>query len=171
MADFYILRESTNEAEIGYSFPQIVDLPNDYDKNANNSLYKIEPGVLPKIALNLVDLPLASSAKLTDIISTAYISRGLLLSNNAKDIISNFNLPEDHKYYEASVLVDDITKPYFLLLFDVDLTKSIDFPNSKFYVGFDVFKKEEEFNFENAEEYKKNGMIISPNLKSLNLLN
>ncbi len=100
--NYYYLRNSLKDA--GSAPMQIKDMSNGYDFGAANSLRKLTFFTKPAFIPNLQYFVLAHKAKVTDFIQKSFISAyGFLISQKAKNIMVNFNLPQ-HIYFVAGVM-------------------------------------------------------------------
>jgi hypothetical protein len=131
--NYYYLRKSFKD--IGSAPMQIKDMSNGYEFGAANSLRKLTFFTKPAFTPNLQYFVLAHKAKVTDFIQNSFISAyGFLISQKAKSIMVNFNLPQ-HIYFIAGVMYHKkmLGDYYWLHLLEED-THLIDLAESSFYL-------------------------------------
>jgi len=131
---YYILKYSTDNKIVGNTYPQIQQMIDGYNYSSENSLWNVEPTKIPDFTPNLNGFKLKSKAKLTDFLSVSVINYGFLISNQAKSILSNFELPIENKFYNAVVYNGKANYGFNLFHFSCDLTKFIDFKRTEFYL-------------------------------------
>lgn len=154
---YYFLSNSTDEKEIGKSYPQCKGIPSRLGLNKNwfnqeDSMSKLKNSEFPTYNPDL-RFELKKNAILTDLISTSNISaKGLLLSEKAKNIFTTCNLAP-YRVYPASVIQGSINHQYFWLHLVKENLEGIDFLNSKFHITNLAFMKIENLNILSNEDY------------------
>lgn len=130
--EWYIISNSKDD-DIGSQYPQTEFMSPGYDLHKPNSVWNIPNAIFPAFEPDLDYFVLHKKAKLTDVISTGFISAaGFLINDKVKAIFEQFNLPA-HKYYPAKVMHKNaLYVNYFWLHFGEDNSELIDFQNSQF---------------------------------------
>lgn len=145
---FFKIRNSVGK-EIGETYPQLNCLNQDIAFRFNAWSFIEED-------IELL-FELEQKSKPTDILSDASISGfGLIINEKVKNILLKFNLM-NFKLYNAKVKLNGKFEQYFYIhFFDLNLTKQIDYENSKFYETNWTFKENEIVikSFENYLELK-----------------
>jgi hypothetical protein len=130
--NYYYLRNSLKD--IGSAPMQIKSMSDGYDFGAANSLRKLTFFTKPAFIPNLQYFVLAHKAKVTDFIHDIISAYGFLISQKAKNIMVNFNLPQQI-YFVAGVMYHKkmLGDYYWLHLLEED-THLIDLAESNFCV-------------------------------------
>lgn len=166
MKRYAILDNSASRKEVGY-YPQISSLPSNYLEAGERSIYKVPHSDFPEFTPDLSGLPLRKDAKLTDVISCAYISDGFLVNSRALEVFEEFKLPP-YRLHPCTIVQNKLEYEYYWFHYLIDLTAYINFPLSDFYIGFDILSVEGPIAFQDYEdfinkyeEYRVNGKPIS----------
>ncbi len=151
MKEYFGLTESAEDKIIG-TYPQLVDMIEGYDYEANNSVNNLQiyRGIEPPFTNpNLDGFKAAKGAKITDIMSGPIGGRGFILSNRVKSIFEKFKIPK-HYFFEAKIYHKNICYDnYYWFHLVSDYRQFVDYKKSEFYKGKDLFK------FDNYDEYLK----------------
>ncbi len=133
MGKYYILENACNTEETGTEYPQVQKMGTGYNYGASDSIYAIT-NVIPDFTPNFDHFVLHKKSKPTDFISKSLTAFGFIISGRFKKVLSSFKLPK-HKFYPIKMLhnktwLDD----YHWLQIACDLTESIDYQKSEFYI-------------------------------------
>lgn len=163
----WFIIENSKEDDIGKEYPQTEFMRPGYDLHKPNSVWNIPNAKFPDFEPDLDYFILHKKAKLTDVISTGFISAaGFLINDKVKAIFEQFNLP-DHKYYPAKVMHKNaLYVNYFWLHFGEDNSNLIDFNNSQFELLELGFPEEAQpLSINNVQELEK--IWKSNNIKTI----
>ena len=131
---YYFLEESCNK-DVGRNFPQSIALQSGYDPGIENGLNKLMNCVnqLPDFEPTIDNVVLATYAKLTDVISTAYFNHlvGKLVNQRTLDVFLQQEMPP-HKVYPVSVVYKDKHYQYYWLHIISNEHNLINFKRSKY---------------------------------------
>jgi hypothetical protein len=147
MTEYYIASNSTDEKIIGKKYPQCKGIPSQMELTSNwfdqpNSMTNLSNDEFPHFKPELI-FELEEKAKLTDIISPSNISaKGFLINEKVKDIFDKFILA-DHRYYPATLIVNDLKHQYYWLHFVKKDLDNINLNQSIFYKSIFGFDKGE----------------------------
>lgn len=133
MSQYYILKPAVGTKETGMAYPAVESFE-DYDFNAPNSVYKLDSDSFPDFVPD-IRFKLAKGAKICDVMGQGTISAcGLLISQNVKDALEQFNLIP-HKYFSATIEDKGIIHKYYWVHFVwEDGINLLDFKKSKFKI-------------------------------------
>src|SRR4051812_30041341 len=97
---YYSFDFSTEKKDVGSEFPQIQKMKSGYNSDGPHSVYKLGRcyEALPNFTPDLDGFILHSRAKKTDFISKSLTSRGFIISEKVKRILSQYKLPL-HAFY------------------------------------------------------------------------
>jgi hypothetical protein len=136
-----------------------------YNFKAPNSVYALSKSrdKIPDFEPDLNYFVVQAKAKLTDLLSTAPITGGFLISDNLKSILEYYNLPL-HKFFLASISYRKGFYNFHWLHLVSNLTEFIDYPNSIFFVyqnyrhnlGYVEIKSEEDYTLKKDKLKKDN---------------
>ena len=159
---FNILDFACGTQDTGPLFPQIQEMSKGYDYDAENSVDELAKfyDTLPSFEPNLDAFILHKQAKPTDFLSNSLTSVGYLVSEKAKTLLSQFNLPE-HKFYPASVLhKNEPLKGYYWLQIINDFRKFVDYGKSHFFIYQNFSKNAGSIKIQSEQDYlEKNSSI------------
>ncbi len=133
MSQYYILKPAVGTKETGMAYPAVESFE-DYDFNKVDSVYNLDSDFFPNFIPD-IRFKLAKDAKLCDIMGQGTISAcGLLISQNVKDVLEQFNLVP-HKYFPATIEDKGTIHQYYWVHFVwEDGIKYLDFAKSKFKI-------------------------------------
>ncbi len=128
---FFKLNLSTDPKIIGRRFPQIHDIisPEEYDRESENSIYRISSWEEITSDLNVPDFILHGHSKRTDIVSG--VSYMLLISNRLKELVESHSLPRS-QVFETSIIARGKKYSYSLFYLPDNSYQFIDFARSTF---------------------------------------
>lgn len=133
---YFSLSNSTNEKEVGKTWPQCKGLADGYTKewlDQPSSMTNLNNNEFPNLQPDLI-FDLDEKAELSDVISPSMISaKGLLLNQKVKDILEDFNLMS-HKYYPATVREKSNDYQYYWLHIVKPDLLGINFKESEFEI-------------------------------------
>lgn len=134
MSQYYILKPAVGTKETGMAYPAVESFE-DYDFNKVDSVYNLDSDFFPNFIPD-IRFKLAKDAKLCDIMGQGTISAcGLLISQNVKDVLEQFNLVP-HKYFPATIEDKGTIHQYYWVHFVwEDGIKYLDFAKSKFQIN------------------------------------
>jgi hypothetical protein len=159
MSEFYIIKPAVNTKETGSAYPQ-VGLSLNYDKNNQNSIRNLKSFELPNFQPNFNYFELNTKANLTDLLSASMMQYGLMISENLKSLITEFNLQE-YQTFEVPVYSTKNTHQYYWLHFGkTDVLSNINFLKSNFAIYEFGFKKDN-ITIESYEHYQSTLSSIS----------
>jgi hypothetical protein len=143
---YYILKILDEVSNFGFQ----IDLPNYYEYDIKNSLYKIDDENFQEYSLFFPILEYSHPFPITDIIDHAF-TRKLIISNLFKDSLKGLNLP-NHKFYPLTIRYNNQNLEYYFLYYKTEDPNFISFPGSKYIIknGLDECK---EIEFKSTEEY------------------
>jgi methionine synthase II (cobalamin-independent) len=158
---YYLLSNSAKKNEVG-TYPQTTGLVDGYEEFAENSMVNLNSDEFPNFIPDL-RFELDEDAILTDIISPSNLdyAKGLMMNEKAKKIFERFNLIP-HKFYEASIKVNNSKFTYYWMHTIPPALDIIDFANSSFLEVLPTQEKIQRI-FQNYDEYEKYGDIDLPN--------
>jgi hypothetical protein len=135
MPDYYILEVACNTKETGPEYPQVQKMNPGYDYKAPNSVYALSRAVekLPEFQPNLNYFIVEGKAKLTDLLSAAPISGGLLISPLFKSVLEKFRMPI-YQFYPAMVSHKKAYFDYYWLHLISNLVDSVNYSKSTFFI-------------------------------------
>ena len=152
---YYLLAEATEKKATGVLGPQCMAFPKDHNLDwyeSPSSMTKLNNKVFPTDETEFL-FELDEHAILTDFISQAIIpARGFLISNKAKQVLSQFNLLE-HKFYPATIISKKNQISYFWLHLIDSKYGLINFTRSIFYEGFAPGWKQKDFHIKDTEDF------------------
>lgn len=131
---YYVLKSAINTAETGRVYPQIQRMSPNYNYEAKDSIYALSRfvGEFPDFIPNLDYFILKSNAKLTDLLSNAFLpANGLLISKKFSDILREFKLILN-KIYPAKVYYKKEIQEYYWLHIGETLSEVIDYKKTSF---------------------------------------
>lgn len=162
--EYYILKNSTGK-DIGTKYPQCEEMSNDYKYDSPNSVYNTISNMPLSFIPNLDSFKLLPKSKITDIISAATISDGLIISHNLKNVLETFNLKQT-RFYPASILHKEkkYTNYYWLHIY-TNLSDVIDFENSIFFTTNTIGIKKNKLQINSIIELDKARKELAPLLK------
>jgi len=141
----------TSSLATGNVYPQCPHMTNDYNHSAKNSYRKMRHDNFPDFVPNLQSYVLDEVAKLTDFLSKGHPYFGLLINDKMKNLIQDFCLPTS-KFYHASIMNGKhLCHNYFLFHFISDLSDSIDYKKTLFYL-WDTFEASPTICFKNKSD-------------------
>ena len=148
----FVLVPHATGAAVNHVFPQAVDMGNEYDWDAPDSLRHLPPFAPADVPPNLSAFHLDPETKVTDILSqTLTPAPGLLVSNRLRDEVDHFAIQE-HAWYEAPVVHHGRRLRYNWLHFTASLESKIDFTRSTFVVRHET-KREKSRTFASEAEF------------------
>ena len=113
MRMFYTLDPACGTKETGNNFPQIQDMLPKYDWKGANSINKLSRCrfAFPDFEPNLDGLVIKSKTKITDLLITAMLTKGMMISPKFKSLLEGFNLGNvkfypSRIYYKGTFLVE-----------------------------------------------------------------
>ena len=135
--NYYIFKPAVNNLETGSVYPQIQKMSPGYNYKAPNSVHALskEYQHLPDFTPDLDYFELAGKAKLSDLLSTAMVYGGFLISEKLKNVFEQFTLPT-HRFYSARVKYKNQFYNYYWMHIICDLTNAVDYKNSKFFIYY-----------------------------------
>ena len=159
MSEFYIIKPAVNTKETGSAYPQS-GLCLNYDKNSQNSIRNLKSFELPNFQPNFNYFELDTKANLTDLLSASMMQYGLMISEDLKSLITEFNIQE-YQTFEVPVYSIKNTHQYYWLHFgETDILSNINFPKSNFAIcEFGV--KKDNITIESYEHYQSTLSSIS----------
>jgi hypothetical protein len=136
-------------------------------------------GNRPLFNLDLDDVELKSTAKLTDLISVSTILTGFIVSSKLRSLLEKFHLP-NHTYFKVSfrqlnkkTQLIEIVNDYWWLFFQKETGENtVDFTNSEFDKSFHkkyLNKTNEELKIESYKDYMDIFLSCPPAPKSTKL--
>lgn len=96
---YYVLKKVNDEKVVGV-VPQTEGMVAGYDRDADNSVSRMEPYRIPNFLPNIDAIKLSNKAKLVDWLSDPLTGPGLLVSDNFRMILSEHNLCI-HEFYDV----------------------------------------------------------------------
>jgi hypothetical protein len=134
---YYIFKSAVATNETGSVCPQIQKMSPNYNYDAENSVHALSKAhkSFPDFIPDLNYFILHNKAKLSDVLSTAMIHRGFLISKKLKNIFEQFTIAE-HRFYPATVAYKKQFYEYYWMHIICDMTDEIDYPKSTFFVYY-----------------------------------
>ena len=134
---YYIFKTAVNNIETGSVYPQVQEMSPGYNYKAPNSVHALSKVYqhLPDFTPDLDYFELAGGAKLSDLLSTAMVYGGFLISEKLKNLFEKFHLPT-HRFYLARVKYKNQFYNYYWMHIICDLTSAVDYKNSKFFIYY-----------------------------------
>jgi hypothetical protein len=131
---FYSIKTTSERKIIGPEYPQIQTMDGNIHRDAEDSVYNVFCDTFPHFEPNLDHFVLHEKALLTDIVSAAMISCGLVVNQKVKMILEDYRLPP-HKFYPAVIKhKGSFHKNYFWFYFISDIFNYIDYKETKFII-------------------------------------
>ncbi len=140
MRYFYLLNEAVDTPETGYVYPQIQEYGGRMNSGVLDSFRNVRYSELPKFQPNLDYLVLHPQAKLTDLVSSSFLGKGLIISRKFADLFRASKLAEN-KFCEARIQVGDQKFDYYWLLQLSDCSSMINYNESEFWLYHRIQRK------------------------------
>lgn len=145
MIKFYSLSPN-----LKYSFNQL-DLPDDYDSENENSIYKLRENNYHLFKLDIKTLEVQPKIKKTDFLNAVFASPLKIVSEKTKTILEDFKLPP-HKYYPFNVRYEGETYQYYFLFIDFEIWDYVNFKKSIFFAR-NEYNEEHSIELNSKKEY------------------
>ena len=130
----FSIRTTSEKQIIGTECPQIQTMDGTVNKNDPNSLYNVYADAFPNFIPNLNYFVLEKNAEVTDVLSAAMISYGLIVSDKIKDVLSKYQLPP-HQFYPAVIKHrETFLRNYSWFFYISDVLDFIDYDETKFFI-------------------------------------
>jgi hypothetical protein len=163
---YYKLEESNDPKVIGKDDPQIFEITKGYKTNGEHSIHNLRYYYEKFPENNEIDFScftITKNVKLTDLMSCAYNTNGIIISKKFKELLEKFSLL-DCKFYSIDIKrSNEIIKDYFwmhILENKSIVNKWIDFENSVF-VDFLNGNKLDINSYEDYQEMAKQVKLTS----------
>ena len=157
---YYKLEYGCDNKEVGSQYPQVWDFIKGYSpKNEDNGVYSLyydyNP-LFPPVDPDLSCFKLASGAKYTDFLSSAFGNELFFLNENAKRFMEDQNL-DVHRFYKGKVtsLRKKKVEDYYVMKLVSENWQYLDFPNCEFYIEDDETDEVIPIKFKSPEEFIK----------------
>ncbi|WP_224996912.1 hypothetical protein, partial [Cesiribacter sp. SM1] len=119
-----------------WTFGHHIDLPDDYDFEGANSLYKMDDSNFETFAPEFPVFENKHPFPLTDLIKHVFTSK-LIVSQYMADVLTSFKLPK-HRLVPLTIVDKGEAKGYFFLYFAKEDIGFIDFKGSSFNIKNDL---------------------------------
>jgi hypothetical protein len=130
---YFIIKDSLNQKIVGHDYPQVHKFIKGYNEEGEHSLYSLYEyeESFPDYVPDLDGFMLAGYAKLTDFVSSSFSSNILIISPNARSLMSQFHLCS-HRFYPLGLYKRGIKHDYFLFLYLSDYSDFVDYNQTTF---------------------------------------